>query len=111
MACQHCTAHFYELNDDSTLKHQRGCHDANFTAGQVYLKMLKDERSNNLSLQKVAYHGKENKISKFMMPSQKLVNLRNSVVDEVIFRAGVKLRQPANTQHLACKLFDYAFLH
>ena len=68
MACEACCRFYYEWNDEQAdnewdadvvksgkknmrttssmfLAHVAGCHDANFTAGEVFLNMLKDERA------------------------------------------------------------------
>ena len=73
MACEQCCRLYYEWNDEQSinqdvmvdewnadvvtkgkpnketsgmfLAHVAGCHDANFTAGEVFLNMLRDERA------------------------------------------------------------------
>jgi hypothetical protein len=40
------------------------------------------------------------------MPSLKLANLRNKIVQEMIFDLATKLKQKNHTMHLAVKIFD-----
>ena len=140
MACEQCCRFYYEWNDEEDsqkdvdewssdvvkkgmahkknsgmfLAHVAGCHDANFTAGEVFLRMLRDERAHQIKATSVAYHDKGKQLNgklDFVMPSEDLCKLRNETVDQMIFGIGQKLRQSALTQHLAVKLFDLAFVH
>lgn len=96
------------------LAHVAGIHDANFTTGEVFLDMLRDERAHQTKATSVAYHDQGKQLNgklDFVMPSEELCKLRNETVDQMIFGIGQKLRQSALTQHLAAKLFDLAFVH
>ena len=45
------------------------------------------------------------------MPQKSLCDLRNKVVEQIIFSVGQKLKQNTLTIHLAVKLFDLVFVH
>jgi hypothetical protein len=45
------------------------------------------------------------------MPQKSLCELRNKIVDKMIFGVGQRLMQNTLTIHLAVKLFDTVFMH
>lgn len=71
-----------------------GVHDGHFTTGEVFLKMLKDERRDAKDLVHMAY-GSSQQLGgslDFILPSEQMVKQRNEVVENLIFRTGSALR-------------------
>ena len=46
----------------------------------------------------------------FILPSERMVKLRNDIVNSIIFRIGNALKQSSITRHLAVRYFDIAFV-
>lgn len=54
-ACEKCCEAYYEWQDLQLPSETPGVHDGHFTTGEVFLKMLKDERGMSMDLIRMAY--------------------------------------------------------
>ena len=108
--CEKCCETYYEWQDLQLPS--AGVHDGHFTAGEVFVKMLRDERIHSKEQMAMAYgpNVQFNDSLEFILPSERMVKLRNDIVNSIIFRIGNALKQSSITRHLAVRYFDIAFV-